>query len=297
VTSIDEAAGAVGGNAEEARNLAGSITASKQILDDLTTAMAALGLDKKSGQASSMSTEAETLTAQALGLANALGELQTRIDSLRTLLAAASTGGSPGTSRPSEKESIPAQGTKNAGPDSPATSGPSSTVSSTATPSATSPSATSNPRTEPSHAPDLSRRPVNEPDPTSKPGKHGDIQSENEAAVVLARAGYEIEQNPPPKPNGKEPDYFIEGDYWDCYTVRTDNPERVRKSIKDKANPKSGNVQADRIILNFDGARTGVQTSVTPEVVEALLQRKPIHGLKEVKVIKDGHVRDLDLKG
>lgn len=151
--------------------------------------------------------------------------------------------------------------------------------------------------TKPSHPPDPGRRPGNEPAPRSKPEKQGDIRSENDAAGVLARAGYEIEQNPPPKPNGKNPDYFIEGDYWDCYTVRTNNPERVRKSIKDKANPKSGNVQADRIILNFDGADTGTQTSLTPDVIEALLQRKPIAGLKEVKVIKDGHVLDLDLEG
>lgn len=56
-------------------------------------------------------------------------------------------------------------------------------------------------------------------------------------------------------------------------------------------------MQADRIILNFDGADTGAQTSLTPHVIEALLQRKPIEGLKEVKVIKDGHVLDLDLEG
>jgi hypothetical protein len=45
-------------------------------------------------------------------------------------------------------------------------------------------------------------------------GKNGDLKSENEVAAVLARSGYEIVRNPPRKPNGKKPDYFMEGDYW-----------------------------------------------------------------------------------
>lgn len=41
--------------------------------------------------------------------------------------------------------------------------------------------------------------------PTKK--KDLPLRRENESADTLARDGYDVEQNPPPKPNGKEPDY------------------------------------------------------------------------------------------
>ena len=41
------------------------------------------------------------------------------------------------------------------------------------------------------------------------------LTRQNEAAEILARAGYEVEQNPPPLPNGKEPDYRVEGEYFE----------------------------------------------------------------------------------
>jgi hypothetical protein len=116
-------------------------------------------------------------------------------------------------------------------------------------------------------------------------------------ATTLARRGYEIEQNPPTKPNGKNPDYRIEGHHWDCYTVRVDNVEQVRTRIKRKVNPKDGKVQAHRIVLNLDSGSTGESTSITRGEIEQLLQRKPVTGLKEVKVIKDGQVHDLNLEG
>jgi hypothetical protein len=40
------------------------------------------------------------------------------------------------------------------------------------------------------------------------------LRRENEWADVLAENGYDVEQNPPPKPNGKKPDYRIEGEYF-----------------------------------------------------------------------------------
>lgn len=179
--------------------------------------------------------------------------------------------------------------------DTPPTAPASTRTSGREAPTAGSRSAGPRTRTQPSHPPDPDRRPGGRPtpvDPGSSSQNQGDIRSENHSATVLARAGYDIEQNPPPRANGKAPDYFMEGDYWDCYTVSTDNPERVRKSIGKKVNPKDGRVQAERIVLNLD-----TDTSLPPEVIEALLQRKPVNGLREVKVVNDGHVRDLDLEG
>lgn len=260
MTSIDEASGAVGGNAEQARELSGGITASKEIVDSLAGAMAELGVEAKASEARAASDRAEELAGHAKVLADALDSLRAQIEALRGLLTSA--GGHAPPPLPSQD-----RGSR---------------------------------FTRPSLPPDLNRKPGGAPahvNKGSQAGNQGDIRSENEAAGVLARSGYEIVQNPPPKANGKEPDYFMEGDYWDCYTVSTDNSERVRKSIGKKANPKHGPVQASRIVLNFDSRGPGQGTSLTPETVEALLQRKPVDGLKEVKVIKDGRVRDLDLEG
>jgi hypothetical protein len=259
------ASSAVDGNAEQARELVKGIAAAKETLDSLAGAMAALGLDAKTGQAQAASDRAEELAGHANTLADALDSLRAQVEALRGLLTSAGGGGSASSS-PSPL---------------PSRSGGSKI-------------------TRPSLPPDPDRKPGGPPahvNKGSQAGNQGDIQSENDAAGVLARSGYEIVQNPPPKANGKEPDYFMEGDYWDCYTVSTDNPERVRKSIGKKANPKHGPVQASRIILNFDSRGPGQGTALTPETIEALLQRKPVSGLKEVKVIKNGRVRDLDLEG
>jgi hypothetical protein len=252
VTSIDEASGAVGGNAEQARDLVNGLTASKEIIEDLAGGLSELGIVAKADQARAASDQAEALTSRANGLAESLDALRAQIEALSGLLASA--GGSVPSTLPRQ-----ADGSKT---------------------------------TRPSLPPDPNRKPGG---PLTEAGKHGDLKSENEVAAILARNGYEIAQNPPSKTNGKRPDYFMEGDYWDCYTVSTHNPERVRKSIRDKANPRDGKVQADRVVLNFDFRGTGDGTTLTPEIIEALLQRKPIKGLKEVKVIKDGSIRDLDL--
>jgi hypothetical protein len=158
------------------------------------------------------------------------------------------------------------------------------------------------PLTRPSLPPDPNRRPEGAPTEVER-GSSGTTQTgirgENDAAIVLARGGYRVRQNPPPKPNGRRPDYAIEGDYWDCYTVLpgTGNVERIRKSIKSKVNPKSGRPQAARIVLNLDAEDAGRRTPISPGEVERLLRRKPVSGLEELKIIRDDRVHDVDLGG
>jgi hypothetical protein len=87
----------------------------------------------------------------------------------------------------------------------------------------------------------------------------------------------------------------MEGDHWDCYSVLTNNVERVRKSIKKKVSPKDGRSQAHRIVLNLDVDLQGERTAVTPNAIEQLMQRKPLADLSELKVIWKGHVHDINL--
>lgn len=102
VSSVDEASNAVGGNAEAARSLAAGITASKETIDALTSALASVGLEARASQAGAAGQDAEVMAAQAAGLADALGGLRARIEALRGLLTSAgkTTPGAPAVSSP-----------------------------------------------------------------------------------------------------------------------------------------------------------------------------------------------------
>jgi len=121
----------------------------------------------------------------------------------------------------------------------------------------------------------------------SRPGPDADdetkrgIARENESARILADNGYHVEQNPPRRSNGKEPDYKIDGEYADCMAPFTPSARNIASRIKeDKVDPG----QADRIILYLD------DSSVTIEAMMKQLLSWPIPGLKQVIAIEDGRV-------
>lgn len=133
--------------------------------------------------------------------------------------------------------------------------------------------------TVPSGKPDPSRKPRGprtKAHPTRK--RELPLRRENESADTLAQNGYDVEQNPPPKPNGKEPDYKIEGEYFDNYAPQTDNLDNIRVKLSKKVSED----QADRLVLNMS------DTSATMDQVADMLRRKPIANLKEIIVVKDG---------
>jgi uncharacterized protein YukE len=133
--------------------------------------------------------------------------------------------------------------------------------------------------------------PSGKPDPGRRPGgrrtkanplkkKDRALRRENESADVLAQNGYAVEQNPPPKPNGKEPDYRIEGEYFDNYAPSTGSLGNIRKKLSEKV----AEDQADRLIVNMD------DTPCSMEDIAAMLRRRPIVNLKQILVVKDGKV-------
>jgi uncharacterized protein YukE len=133
--------------------------------------------------------------------------------------------------------------------------------------------------------------PSGKPDPGRKPGgkrtdahptkkKDRALRRENESADTLAQHGYDVEQNPPPKPNGKNPDYKIEGEYFDNYAPETDNLENIRTKLSKKV----ADDQADRLVLNMDDSPASM------EDIANMLRRKPIADLKQILVVKDGKV-------
>jgi hypothetical protein len=96
VSNVDDASGAVGANADSARELASGITSSKDLLDELASKLAAVGVDAKSTQTRAASDRAEELAGHANALADALDSLRTQVDALKALLLTAS--GKTGTS-------------------------------------------------------------------------------------------------------------------------------------------------------------------------------------------------------
>ncbi len=102
---------------------------------------------------------------------------------------------------------------------------------------------------------------------------------ENHSAMILANYGYKIEQNPPAF-GGKEPDYRIEGQIFDCYAPSSSNPDRIRNSISKKVREE----QTERIVLNLDDSK------IMFEELRNVLDRRPINNLKEIIVVKDEKV-------
>jgi hypothetical protein len=99
---------------------------------------------------------------------------------------------------------------------------------------------------------------------------------ENESARLLAENGYDVEQNPLPKSNGKQPDYKLNGEYADCYAPITSSPRSIRHNIAAKVNDG----QADRIVLNLDDSQ------VELKALRRQLLEDPIADLKEIIIIK-----------
>jgi hypothetical protein len=93
VSSIEEALRSVATNAESARELAGSITSSKDLLDTLAARLDSIGAEATAQRAHATGDRAEELAGRANALADALDSLRQQVDALKGLLAGAIRGG------------------------------------------------------------------------------------------------------------------------------------------------------------------------------------------------------------
>ncbi|MBV9024027.1 MAG: hypothetical protein JO362_09585 [Streptomycetaceae bacterium] len=95
----------------------------------------------------------------------------------------------------------------------------------------------------PSAEPDYTN-PSGEPDPNARPTgrrteldgsaeKQRGLRRESESADTLAKAGYQVEQNPD-VPGDKNPDYRVEGKIFDCYAPTSDSVKGVSRGIEGK---------------------------------------------------------------
>ena len=105
------------------------------------------------------------------------------------------------------------------------------------------------------------------------------IDKENQTADRLAKAGYDVEQNPKLE-GSKNPDYKIEGRIFDNYAPTSSNVRHIWTTVKGKV--ESG--QADRIVLNLTG------TKVEIGAIQKQFADWPISGLQEVIAVTDAQV-------
>ncbi|MGE4513886.1 MAG: hypothetical protein AB7E26_08770 [Chryseobacterium sp.] len=115
------------------------------------------------------------------------------------------------------------------------------------------------------------------------------LELENEAAEILAKNGFEIEQNPNISGTLKKPDYKIEGKIFDCYSPNKKNTSvrNIWSSIEDKVLKE----QTKRIVLNlkiWEGDVAKLQSQFSEWAIE---------GLDEVIYItKEGKINYLKIK-
>ena len=98
---------------------------------------------------------------------------------------------------------------------------------------------------------------------------------ENESADILASNGYKVEQNPPTLPNGKNPDYVVNGQVFDNYAPSTSSVRNAWSEIDKKV----ARGQANNVVVNL------ADSSISPAALREQVMNYPIPGLKQVIII------------
>jgi len=111
--------------------------------------------------------------------------------------------------------------------------------------------------------------------PNQDPSVVRSLTRENESATTLANNGYQVVQNPPTLPNGKNPDYIVNGQVFDAYSPSTSS---VRNAASEIGN-KISNGQTNNVVVNL------TDSTITPAQLQNQLNTYPIPGLQQVIAI------------
>lgn len=137
--------------------------------------------------------------------------------------------------------------------------------------------------TQASRLADATARPggfVTRINPLDEPENQQALRRENESAVILAQAGYKVEQNPTVAGTTRNPDYLIENRIFDCYAPTNSKPRAIATTLEGKI--KKG--QAQRFILSLE------DSSVDIKALQQQFAQYPVAGLQEVIIIKHQQV-------
>ncbi|MET7390220.1 putative T7SS-secreted protein [Streptomyces sp. NPDC005529] len=133
-------------------------------------------------------------------------------------------------------------------------------------------------RTKPSQEPNPDAQPRGKPESLSKNDDAETIRAkgrEVHSANTLAKQGYDVEQGPGTLPNGRNPDFRIEGKIFDNYAPTSDKP----RSIYDAIQKKVKKAQTDRAVVNLGDSDVDLGS------LRAQFHSWPMSGLEEVIVI------------
>ena len=147
-------------------------------------------------------------------------------------------------------------------------------------------------RTKPSKAPNNLAKPKGT---VTRISKKADIETktslelENETADILAKNGFDIEQNPTIRDTTREPDYLIEGKVFDCYAPFEKN-KKVR-NVWSEVEKKVVIRQTKRVVINFKNWEGDVSK------LQQQFMDWNIEGLEEVMYVsKEGKIDYITLK-
>lgn len=108
------------------------------------------------------------------------------------------------------------------------------------------------------------------------------IEIENETARIIAKNGYDIEQNPTVSNTSRKPDYKIEGKIFDCYAPTSNTSvKNIWYNIEEKVVTKA---QTKRIVLNLD-RWTGEMSDLKAQFADY-----EIGDLEEILIVKGNKV-------
>jgi hypothetical protein len=133
-------------------------------------------------------------------------------------------------------------------------------------------------RTKPSGQADPDAKPRGRPESLSKNDNPTTIRAkgrEVHSAETLAKQGYDVEQRPGTLPNGRNPDFRIEGKVFDNYAPTASKPRSIWSAVKEKVE----NDQTDRVVVNLGDSDADLGA------LRSQFNDWPVSNLKEVMVI------------
>lgn len=106
------------------------------------------------------------------------------------------------------------------------------------------------------------------------------LTRENESAQTLS-SKYDVEQNPKGDFGGKNPDYKIDGEVYDCYSPSSSSPRNISSNISDS---KIATGQTTNVVINLD------DSPVSMAQMSEQLKNYPIEGMENAIGIKNGEI-------
>jgi len=110
------------------------------------------------------------------------------------------------------------------------------------------------------------------------------IKRQNEAAMSLAQAGYDVEQLANTGRKGANPDLRIDGELADVASARTRSAGSVLMTINDKVKK-----QASSVVINLADSPLAI------DQITSVLVVKPVDGLKKLYIMKSGEFKMIEV--